>query len=123
MSRTLLWRLVALALPLLTGLLGAFNGPEAFRDATTAGQRVAAGTQTAYGILGLTSTIGLAQGRAWARISLIAWAILLCITGGMAPVVWGGTGVSTGLLALLATAAIAAAAVWLGWRALEVQND
>jgi hypothetical protein len=57
MSRTLLWRLVALALPLLTGLLGAFNGPEAFRDATTAGQRVAAGTQTAYGILGLTSTI------------------------------------------------------------------
>ena len=41
----------------------------------------------------------------------------------MAPVVWGGTGVSTGLLALLATAAIAAAAVWLGWRALEVRND
>jgi hypothetical protein len=107
----------------LTGLLGAFNGPEAFRDATTAGQRVAAGTQTAYGILGLTSTIGLAQGRAWARMSLIAWAILLSITGSMAPVVWGGTGVSTGLLALLATAAIAAAAVWLGWRALEVQND
>lgn len=123
MSRTLVWRLVALVLPLLTGLLGAFNGPEAFRSATTAGQRVAAGTQTAYGILGLASSIGLAQGREWARPALIAWAIPLCITGGMAPVVWGGTGVSTGLVALLVTAAIAAAALRLGWRAVQVQND
>ena len=120
MSRSLFWRLAALALPLLTGLLGAFEGPESFGSATTAGQRIAAGTQTAYGILGLTSTIGLAQGRAWARLSLIAWAILLCITGGMAPVVWGGTDVNTGLFALLATAAIAAGALWLGWRALKV---
>lgn len=120
MPRTLLWRLAALALPLLTGVLGALDGPEAFRAATTAGQRIAAGTQTAYGILGLTSTIGLARGRGWARPSLITWAILLSITGGMAPVVWGGTGVSTGLLALLATAAIAAGALWLGWRALKV---
>ena len=123
MSRTLLWRLAALALPLLTGLLGAFSGPEAFPSASTTGQRIAAGTQTAYGILGLTSSIGLAQGHAWARMSLLTWAILLCITGGMAPVVWGGTGVSTGLLALLVTAAIAAGGVWLGWRALEVRND
>jgi hypothetical protein len=119
MSRTLLWRLVALVLPLLTGLLGAFNGPEAFRVATTGGQRIAAGTQTAYGILGLTSTIGLAQGRIWARQALIAWAILLTITGGMAPVIWGATGVGSGLLALVATAVIAAGGVWLGWRTLR----
>jgi hypothetical protein len=120
MSRPLLWRLAALALPLLTGLLGAFEGPESFGAATTAGQRIAAGTQTGYGILGLTSTIALVQGRAWARPSLIAWAILLCITGGMAPVVWGGTGVSTGLLGFLGTAAITTGALWLGWRALKV---
>ena len=31
MPRTLLWRLAALALPLLTGVLGALDGPEAFR--------------------------------------------------------------------------------------------
>jgi hypothetical protein len=123
MSRTLLWRLVALALPLLTGLLGAFNGPEAFRTR----RRPVSGSP--QGLKQHTESLASPVRSASPRVARgLGYRLShgqFCSALPEAWHRWSGValGVSTGLLALLATAAIAAAAVWLGWRALEVRND
>jgi hypothetical protein len=57
--------------------------------------------------------------RPGARPLLWIWAALLSLTGGLASVVWGGTGPIIGLVAALFTGAIAAGIVWLaleGWK-------
>jgi hypothetical protein len=49
-------------------------------------------------------------------VSALGWAALITLTGGLAPVVWCGSGPATGLAAGASSAAIAGLVIWLATR-------
>ena len=61
----------------------------------------------------IAAAVGLVMRRSWHRPLLWIWAIFITVTGGLAPVVWGGSPPSVGLTAGLAAAAIAAVVILL----------
>ncbi|HEX6405918.1 MAG TPA: hypothetical protein VFZ90_01890 [Gemmatimonadales bacterium] len=106
-------RWAAIALLVALSILGLQSAIEELREATTLGQRADVAAQFGYALAGLVAAAALLRRRAWARGALWLWAGLVVLTGGMAPVVWGDTGLIVGLVAALACAGIAALVVWL----------
>ncbi len=76
-------------------------------DAATPGQWTCTWTQWAYAVAGLVAAVGIATGKSWAPIPLWIWALCITVTGGLAPVVWGGAPLLVGLAAGLTAAGIA----------------
>lgn len=99
-------------------MVGLRNGIAEWSDALTSEQRVATGTELAYGVLGLLAGVGLLLRRPWTRAVLMAWAVAITATSGLAPMVWGGAGLGAGLAAGGGTALIAGGVVWLSRRGL-----
>jgi hypothetical protein len=93
--------------------LGLQSALEALEAVVTQGQRIAIVTQFGYALVGMVAAVAVVTRRSWARASLWLWAGLVTVTGGMAPMVWGGTGIGPALVAAAATAAIAALVLWL----------
>lgn len=112
------FRLLMVALVAAIGVLGLLNGPTEWTVVESAGQRVATITEIAYGLFGLLAAAGLFIRHRWTVRLLLVWAVAVVVTAGMAPVVWGGAGLTAGLAAGAGTAAIAAGIVWLGRWAL-----
>jgi hypothetical protein len=114
------WRTVAywigVALLVAVSALGLWSSIESLGSDTTTGQRVATFTQFGYALGGFAAVAGLVARRAWARTMLWLWVALITLTGGLAPVVWGGSGPGAGLAAGALTAAIAGLVVWLATR-------
>lgn len=106
------------AVTVLVGLstLGLNSAVEELDSAKTLGQQAATATQFGYGLAGLLCTGALLGRRSWALWVLWLWAGLITLTGGLAPVVWGGSAMVTGLAAGVVTAAIALLVVWLATR-------
>jgi hypothetical protein len=94
--------------------LGLTEGPNGLRDATTAGQRIAAGSQVLYGVTGSLSLIGLLTRARSTRLALAVWVAAVTATATLAPVVWAGSDWWAGALAGVATLAIA---LLVGWGA------
>lgn len=92
--------------------LGITEGLNGWQDAASPGQRVCAGSQILSGVAAITCLIALFGHPAWLRLACAIWAALLTITGGTAPVVWGGTPVWQGILAGAITALVAALVCW-----------
>lgn len=92
--------------------LGIAEGLNGWQDAASPGQRVCAGSQILSGVAAITCLIALFAHPAWLRLACAIWAALLTITGGTAPVVWGGTPVWQGILAGAITALVAALVCW-----------
>src|SRR2546422_5338845 len=91
------WAAIALILAFTAlGLNGAIHEVD---SVNSVGQKAATATQFGYALVGLVAAGALLTGRSWARQALWLWAGLITITGAMAPVVWGGAGVATGLAA------------------------
>jgi hypothetical protein len=88
-------------------------------SAGTLGQQAHTAIQLAAAVAGMVAAVGLWAQRGWARLPLLMWAILITVTGGLAPVIWGGAGWEAGLGAGARSAAIAGVIVWLagGWQA------
>ena len=111
-------RLVAfwagLALLLAVSVLGVSSALGSLDSITTTGQEVATVTQFGYALTGVVAAGALLAGRLWASAVLWLWAVFLTVTGGLAPMVWGGAGPTAGLAA--AAAAIAALVAWLATR-------
>ena len=108
------------ALLILVGLgyVGLRNGLAEWSHADTPGQRLASVTEALYGLLGLVAGVGLVTRRTWTVPVVIAWAVSVTMTAGLAPVVWGGAGLWAGVAAAAATALIASGVIWLARRAL-----
>jgi hypothetical protein len=87
--------------------LGAQAALGQLSEAATAGQWTCAWTQWAYAAAGFVAAAGISMGKSWARIPLWIWAACITVTGGLAPVVWGGSPLPAGLAAGLTAAAIA----------------
>ena len=119
-------RLVAfcagLALLLTVSVLGAWSAVGSLDSISTMGQRVATVAQFGYASTGIVAAGALLAGRPWARAVLWLWAILLTVTGGLAPMVWGGAGLSAGLAAAATCVAIAALIAWLATRRLAAPS-
>jgi len=107
------------AVTVLVGLsiLGLYSAVEELDSAKTLGQQAATATQFGYALAGFLSAAGLVGRRLWARWLLWFWAGLITLTGALAPVVWGGSAMTAGLAAGVASAAIAILVVWLATRA------
>jgi hypothetical protein len=113
-------RLVAfwagLALLLAVSVLGVLSALGSLDSMGTTGQQVATVTQFGYALTGVVAAGALLAGLPWARAVLWLWAVFVTVTGGLAPMVWGGAGPSAGLAAAATSAAIAALVAWLATR-------
>ncbi|HJQ86508.1 MAG TPA: hypothetical protein VJ820_03480 [Propionibacteriaceae bacterium] len=96
-------RLVAfwagLALLLAVSVLGILSALGSLDSMSTTGQQVATVTQSGYALTGVVAAGALLAGRLWASAVLWLWAVFLTVTGGLAPMVWGGAGPTAGLAA------------------------
>lgn len=108
--------------------LGITEGLNGRQDAATPGQWVCAASQILSGIAAIPCLVALFSHPAWLRLAFVVWAVLLTVTGGMAPVVWGGTPVWQGILAAGITAVGAALVCWgaftgeLAWRKNQLRS-
>jgi len=66
-------------------------------DVQTLGQRVCNIGQAVFGVFGLVAGTGAILKRRWAGPAALGFAVSAGITAGLAPVVWGGTNVATGI--------------------------
>ena len=113
------WRAIALGVLVLLLLVTAYNGLVegviATRHAGTPGMRVATVTQLLYGICSVVALLALATKRRWALWPVVGWAAAVIATAGLAPVVYGGAPVRTGVLSGVAAALLLGLVIW-AWR-------
>ena len=111
---------LGIALLFLVGLgyVGLRNGLAEWSHADSTGQRLASVTEALYGLLGLVAGVGLVTRRTWTVPVVVAWAVSVTMTAGLAPVVWGGAGLWAGVAAAAATILVALGVIWLARRAL-----
>jgi hypothetical protein len=106
---------------LFTGYTGLVEGFHATRFAATRGMRVATAAQLLYGGCAVAALIALAVKRQWVFGLLVAWAVGGAATAGLAPVVYAGQPIGTGLLTALASGLLLGLAAW-GWRRCACQK-
>jgi hypothetical protein len=94
-------------------LLGVQSAIGQMSDAATTGQWTCTWTQWVYAVAGIVAAAGFVMRRSWHRPVLWIWAVFVAITGGLAPVVWGGSAPMVGLAAGLASAATAVVVILL----------
>jgi cell division protein FtsW (lipid II flippase) len=104
---------VGIVLLIAVSLLGLQSAVGQLSDAATTGQWTYTWTQWAYGVAGIVAAAALLMRRSWHRPVLWIWVVFITITGGLAPVVWGGSPPMVGLAAGLASAAIAGVVILL----------
>ena len=102
---------IAVAILLALAYTGIAGGIDQFDQSShahyTIGQIVQTVLQLAYGVLSVACIVARFWVRRWSRPVLIAWAVSLSLAGGLAPVVWGHSGLAIGILAGVATLLIA----------------
>jgi cell division protein FtsW (lipid II flippase) len=104
---------IGIVLLVTVSVLGAQAATGQMSDAATAGQWTCTWTQWVYAVTGIAAAAGLVMRRTWYRSVIWIWAVCVTITGGLAPVVWGGSPPMAGLTAGLTSAAIAAVVILL----------
>jgi hypothetical protein len=107
--------LVVIALLLLGALawLGLTGGVRQVAMSQGVGQKVQTMAQLGYGLLSLLSIFATLRAPRWAPVVLAGWAASLTIAAALAPVVWGGNGWLSGLVAAAAAVLIAAGVIWM----------
>lgn len=105
-----LW--LSVALLLLSASLGLTEGFDGVRDAETPLQRAAAGCQLAYGVAAVGGLWALFSHARWYRVVFAIWAFALTATAALAPVAWGGEGLTQGFAAGVAGGLVAGLGVW-----------
>ena len=107
---------IAVVLLVALSALGLDSAVRQLASAATVGQRIATATQFGYAVAGLLGSGAVLLRSSWASAMLWIWAGLITVTGGLAPVVWGGAGTLAGLVAGLVSAGIAGPVIWLATR-------
>jgi hypothetical protein len=99
---------------LASAYLGLTGGIPLVREAHTAAQAVATGTELLYGVAAVAALVGLASRYRWTLRILLVWALGLTATSGLAPVVWGNAAVTTGVVSGAVAGLVLALILW-GW--------
>lgn len=108
-------RLVGVVLGLIAGIwFGLKEGYDSWSGVSTTGQRIAAGAQLVYGVGAVASLWGLLARARWTPLAFAVFSVAVTITATLAPVVWGGSSWTSGLIAGLSTLIIALLMTWGG---------
>lgn len=115
--KTVSWLLTALLVLLLlaAAYLGLTGGFALLRQARSAVQWLATGTELLCGLTALPALAKLPSRRPWALRLLIVWAAAVTATSALAPVAWGKTAWTAGAASGCAVGAFLAILLW-GWR-------
>jgi cellulose synthase/poly-beta-1,6-N-acetylglucosamine synthase-like glycosyltransferase len=106
-------RLVCVIAALIAAIwYGLKEGYDSWTGVETTGQRVAAICQLIYGVGAVASLWALLAQATWAPLAFALWGLAVTITATLAPVVWGGTPWSTGVLAGLSALVIVGVVTW-----------
>ena len=122
MVKKIAW-VLSLAVLVVTGVDGIYNGVTEWGDAHTRMQQSVTIGVFLYGVLGLITTFGLFRRRRWSIGTAICWGIAVTYVPGVAVVSYGGQDatMSSAFLASGASALIAAAVIWTVHR--TTRND
>lgn len=112
---------LALMLIAASGIFGFLTGIADWDVAQTLGQQICAGSEVLHGGFGTIGVVGLLARQRWARPALWLWVVFVVITTAMAPVVWGGATILTGIGSGLAMAVLGPVMVW-GARRVGAQH-
>jgi hypothetical protein len=96
--------LLALAYTGIAGGIDQFGQPS--HDQYTPGQVVQTVLQLVFGALSLAVIAVWFGARQWSRPVIIAWVVSLSLAGGLAPVVWGQSSVTIGIVAGMGSALV-----------------
>jgi hypothetical protein len=113
MGRKIAWGL-SLALLLLTGFLGVYNGVTEWDPTNSPIQKSVTAGVFLYGVLGLATAYGLFRRRRASRLTAIAWGIFVTYVPGLAVMVFSDEAgrLTSALAASGTTALLAAGVIW-----------
>lgn len=113
MGRKIAWG-VSLALLLVTGCLGLYNGLTDWGEGQTLAQQSVTAGVLVYGVLGLLTAYGLFRRRRWSLATAIAWGLVITYVPGVAVMAYAdkGTTLGSAIAASAASALIALAVIW-----------
>jgi hypothetical protein len=106
-------RIIAIGFLFLSGGGGIQSAVSDWSVAATGGQILSTICAGLMGFLGVGAGVGAISRRAWVRPVVVAWGACVALVSGLAPVVWGGSSIATGI-ASGALGALLAALVYLG---------
>ena len=111
------WLVLSLLLLATFAVLGIWNGIRDLRGIETGLQSFTTVCQIAYGVFALLAIPALLTGWRGLRTIMYCWLAAVSLTGGLAPVAWGDTGVGAGIAAMILSGAIALGVIWIVRRA------
>jgi uncharacterized membrane protein (DUF2068 family) len=113
--------LLALAVLVVTGLLGLVNGFTELPGAVEGLHRAVAGAMLAYGVFGLVAALGLLARRRWSVWAAVVWGIAASFVAATAPLVFSEVPVSprATIPGGIVTAMLASVVVVVAWRATD----
>lgn len=103
---------LSLAVLVITGALGVYNGLSEWGEGRTVMQRSVSVGVLMYGILGLATGYGLFRRQRWSLKTAIAWAVVITYVPGVAVMADGDATLSSAIAASAASAVIALGVVW-----------
>jgi len=89
---------VALVIIVALGVPSVINTVGEWRLARTMGQHVVTVVELCCSIAGFLGVLAVVRGAPWARPAILAWAVLITLTAGLAPYNWGGSSLIAALV-------------------------
>jgi hypothetical protein len=113
MGRKIAW-LVSLALLLVTGCLGVYNGMTEWGEGRTLAQQSVTAGVLLYGVIGLVTAYGLFRRRRWSVGAAIVWGVAITYVPGVAVMAYADADTTLGsaIAASVASALIAFGVIW-----------
>jgi len=117
MVKRIAW-VLSLAILLVAGVDGIYNGVTEWGDGHTPMQRSVTIGVFLYGVLGLITAFGLFRRRRWSVGTAISWGIAVAYVPGVAVMAYGGKDatMSSAIAASAASAFIAVGVIWTAYR-------
>ena len=106
--------LLTISVLFLLGLawVGLAGGVDQLDESRTPGQKAQTVTEFAFGLFALLSVVTAFWAKRWNSLMLGSWIVSVTLGSGLAPVVWGGTSVITGLISAASVLVIALGIAW-----------
>lgn len=87
---------LSVVLLLFLGVAGLDGFVDDLHGVRTVGQGIATGGQLTFGLAGISAALGAILEKGWVGTVALVFALAAGLTAGLAPVVWGDSGIVTG---------------------------
>ncbi|HEV2180596.1 MAG TPA: hypothetical protein VGR59_09755 [Gemmatimonadaceae bacterium] len=105
---------IGLVLTLALAANGLLGGASQLPSSHAPGERLQTYSQFAFGSCGLLLPVAILT-RRFVRLAVACWTAAVTAAGALAPVVWAGSSAASGVVAGIASAAVALGIAWLLW--------